>query len=197
MDTFKKALKAIKSSQGFSILEMSTMTGVNRNNIGRYLRGASPSPSNRIRMANGLLATNLERAGFLSRECEECGTTFSYDPGETGRKFCKRKCNARNTAAKKQQYKTEYVLARATHDLEDHMEAVARFCDWCTGSETRCPEPRTCPLGRISPYNYDNQTLTATRRDGILPRRLDSTGKRSEETPEWAVTRRSPKTTSS
>ena len=172
---------------------MSEMTGVNRQTIATYLRGTNPSATNRLKMANGLLATSLETAGWLPKKCEECGIAFTHDPNDRGRRFCKRKCNVRWTANKHQAYQTKYVLGRVKHDLEDHIDAVARFCDWCTGSETKCPEPRSCPLAGVSPYNYDNQTLIQPTRLGILPRGLDTT----EGQQQWAVARRSVKTSSS
>jgi len=156
MQTFTTALKSIKSATGFSIAEMSRRTGVNRSLITRYLNGANPNPTNRRRLAEGLLADNLHRAGFITKDCEECGTTFVYDPIDKARRFCKRKCNIRATASRTKQYRSTYVTGRLEHDLAYHMEAIQRFCDWCTASEQQCPEPKTCPLARVSPYNYES-----------------------------------------
>lgn len=156
MQTFTTALRALKTTNGFTIAEMSRRTGVHRSAITGYLNGRNPTAANRKRLAEGLLADNLHRAGFITRDCAECGTTFTYDPLHKERRFCKRKCNIRATATRHQGYLRTYVTARLEHDLAYHMEAVQRFCDWCTASEQQCPEPKTCPLAKVSPYNYDN-----------------------------------------
>jgi transcriptional regulator with XRE-family HTH domain len=162
VDTFTTALKQLKTRKEYSIAEMSRLSGVHRTVIAGYLNGRNPSPPNRESLADGLLAPQLHRAGFLEKECEECGTTFTYDPRDYDRRFCKRKCNIRATATR-HKYEAKYALARRTHDLADHMEAVSRFCDWCTGNETRCPEPKSCPLAKVSPYNYDTPIPIQTR----------------------------------
>lgn len=159
--SFASALAKVKEENGLSISEISRRTGVDRKLVKGYLDGATPIPANRRRMADGLLASELESAGFLTLECEECGSTFSADPHDKRRKFCKRTCNTRSQTRKHQGYVRRYELGRAKHELALHRKAVAKFCQWCVGSDKTCPDPTGCPLAGISPYNYDRKEPNA------------------------------------
>lgn len=156
MTTFHAELRRAMTTRRATRTDLVKATGACSTLAKRWLEGRVwPDHPTVVTIADlldwpGLVALSVEaRTGT----CEACdGPTFTTR-GSRKPRFCGARCRRRIADRRKHGRVLSQDRKILRYRLEEHVEAVAAYCDACTGAEHICRDG-DCPLRRVSPLPW-------------------------------------------
>lgn len=148
---FNRRLRSSMAQQRMTLTDAAERLGVNRQALGRWLRGTTPLAIYAQAIGevfNADMATML--LACWSSPCGICGkVTVSTSRGGTPKQWCGPKCKDA-AMFRRRRASTTITVAITRNRLTEHQEAVLAMCTDCTLGVGLCDQWE-CPLRSVSP----------------------------------------------